>query len=173
MPGERVTFEIGYEGRRMIARNVRPFGEDKHTQAARGSGRFMPFPLRFAASFPRFVLLLSGFGASPTNFKEILVPQAMVANSHRGRFDRGFDEEDTSRDWNCPTCNERNFLKRNVCFKCQTPKPAVADPGATVIPRRTLSPHAGAREYIREARGSKPEEEEKKEEEEESGSSSP
>ena len=54
MPGERVTFEIGYEGRRMVARtgpsrvattflrlgstvarNVRPFGEDKHTQAAR------------------------------------------------------------------------------------------------------------------------------------------
>lgn len=71
MPGERVTFEIGYEGRRMVARtqfanfweclpcfamlfaydiimyqscmifrvhsgrNVRPFGEDKHTQAVR------------------------------------------------------------------------------------------------------------------------------------------
>eukprot|EP00435_Cladocopium_sp_Y103_P066702 s228_g29.t1 len=110
MPGERVTFEIGYEGRRMVARNVRPFGEDKHTQAA------------------------------------------MVANSHKARYERGFDEEDTSRDWNCPSCNERNFLKRNVCFKCQTPKPIVADPpgGPPIIPRRTLSPHAGAR-AIREA----------------------
>ena len=57
MPGERVTFEIGYEGRRMVARtmtwlqleaeperkavcvrNVRPFGEDKHTQAVRAPG---------------------------------------------------------------------------------------------------------------------------------------
>jgi len=116
MPGERVTFEIGYEGRRMVARNVRPFGEDKHTQAA------------------------------------------MMANSHRARYERGYDEEDTSRDWNCPSCNERNFLKRNVCFKCQTPKPIVEDPpggpaaaAAAVPPRRTLSPHAGAR-AIREAR---------------------
>ncbi|CAE7839647.1 pfp, partial [Symbiodinium necroappetens] len=115
MPGERVTFEIGYEGRRMVARNVRPFGEDKHTQAA------------------------------------------MMANSHRARYERGYDEEDTSRDWNCPSCNERNFLKRNVCFKCQTPKPIVEDPAggpaaaaAAVPPRRTLSPHAGAR-AIREA----------------------
>ncbi|CAK8988041.1 unnamed protein product [Durusdinium trenchii] len=109
MPGERVTFEIGYEGRRMVARNVRPFGEDKHTQAA------------------------------------------MVANSNKARYERGYDEEDTSRDWNCPSCNERNFLKRNVCFKCSTPKPIVADPpGAPSIPRRTLSPHAGAR-AIREA----------------------
>lgn len=110
MPGERVTFEIGYEGRRMVARNVRPFGEDKHTQAA------------------------------------------MVANSHKARYERGFDEEDTSRDWNCPSCNERNFLKRNVCFKCQTPKPITADPpgGPPILPRRTLSPHAGAR-AIREA----------------------
>ncbi|CAJ1334473.1 unnamed protein product, partial [Effrenium voratum] len=84
MPGERVTFEIGYEGRRMIARNVRPFGEDKHTQAA------------------------------------------MLASSNKARYERGYDEEDTSRDWNCPSCNERNFLKRNVCFKCQTPKPIIA-----------------------------------------------
>lgn len=98
-----------------------------------------------------------------------MVPKAMVASGNRARFDRGFDEEDTSRDWNCPSCNERNFLKRNVCFKCQTPKP-IAAADKEVIPRRTLSPHAGAREYIREARGSKPEEEEKKEE---SGSSSP
>lgn len=94
----------------MVARNVRPFGEDKHTQAA------------------------------------------MVANSHKARYERGFDEEDTSRDWNCPSCNERNFLKRNVCFKCQTPKPITADPpgGPPILPRRTLSPHAGAR-AIREA----------------------
>ena len=56
MPGERVTFEIGYEGRRMIARNVRPFGEDKHTQAARGSGHVL---LCFRKVFPFFSMVFS------------------------------------------------------------------------------------------------------------------
>ena len=37
---------------------------------------------------------------------------------------------------NCPSCNERNFLKRNVCFKCQTPKPITAGlgHGSYVVP---------------------------------------
>ena len=75
--------------------------------------------------------------------------------------------KDTSRDWrgaktsilaivcdpskksldpelrNCPSCNERNFLKRNVCFKCQTPKPVAAGliPGSYVIPVLSYSWH--------------------------------
>lgn len=34
-----------------------------------------------------------------------------------------FDQEDRSRDWYCPKCNERNFMKRAECFKCKGPKP--------------------------------------------------
>lgn len=35
----------------------------------------------------------------------------------------GFEDEDRSRDWYCPQCKERNFVKRSGCYKCQTAKP--------------------------------------------------
>lgn len=35
----------------------------------------------------------------------------------------GFVEEDRSEDWYCPKCRERNFVKRNACYKCQELKP--------------------------------------------------
>jgi len=67
----------------------------------------------------------------------------VVAKGPRG------EEEDRSRDWICDKCHERNFVKRFECFKCKTPKkPDVDESGPA--PRRTFSPHAGAR-AIREA----------------------
>lgn len=62
-------------------------------------------------------------------------------------------DEDRSRDWYCKSCGERNFLKREECFKCKTQKPAelqestVAAPArvAAPAPQRHLSPHAGSR----------------------------
>lgn len=47
----------------------------------------------------------------------------------------GFEEEDRSRDWYCPKCRERNFVKRAECFKCRTAKPKDGD--LTAPPRPT------------------------------------
>jgi len=116
MPGEHVHFEIHREGRKMIAKNIRPLGEDKNVAMSAGLGK---------------------------------------DNSKGKVFARGYQEEDRSRDWTCSACQERNFVKRFECFKCKSARPqgfseavpAVSTPSA---PRRTFSPHAGAR-AIREA----------------------
>lgn len=36
---------------------------------------------------------------------------------------KGKGKDDTSEDWNCPSCGDRNFAKRVECRKCQTPNP--------------------------------------------------
>eukprot|EP00932_Pfiesteria_piscicida_P005309 SRR837773.15219.p1 GENE.SRR837773.15219~~SRR837773.15219.p1 ORF type:complete len:426 (-),score=40.60 SRR837773.15219:16-1293(-) len=61
-------------------------------------------------------------------------------------------DDDRSRDWICTRCNERNFVKRLECFKCNVPRMGVgvgaglSSPSAPPPPpRRTLSPHAGSR----------------------------
>jgi len=41
----------------------------------------------------------------------------------KGKGTGTFEEEDRSRDWYCPNCRERNFVKRLECFKCRTVKP--------------------------------------------------
>lgn len=51
----------------------------------------------------------------------------------------GFEEEDRSRDWYCPGCRERNFMKRKNCFKCGTVKPK--DPDCSAPPRPTAPPN--------------------------------
>ncbi|CAE8739507.1 unnamed protein product, partial [Polarella glacialis] len=35
----------------------------------------------------------------------------------------GFVDEDRTRDWQCPQCRERNFVKRPTCYKCNCPQP--------------------------------------------------
>merc|ERR1712039_207004 len=67
-------------------------------------------------------------------------------------FKTGKEEEDRSRDWNCPACGERNFMKRFECFKCRTQKPLTGfSDSAPVAPvpmqRRNVSPHAGSRAW--------------------------
>merc|ERR1712007_81889 len=61
--------------------------------------------------------------------------------------------------WRCPFCNEHNFARRLECFKCKVPKPGGAPVAgfsdrpthaAPPPPRKTFSPHAGAR-AIRES----------------------
>merc|ERR1711912_18813 len=53
--------------------------------------------------------------------------------------------EDRSRDWTCEKCGARNFVKRFECFKCKAKRPANLDVDEGPAPRRTFSPHAGAR----------------------------
>mmetsp|Transcript_33866 Transcript_33866/g.79183 ORF Transcript_33866/g.79183 Transcript_33866/m.79183 type:complete len:333 (-) Transcript_33866:77-1075(-) len=63
------------------------------------------------------------------------------------------DEEDRSRDWYCRNCGERNFMKRNECFKCKAFRQHIEEeyqaapvaPSPAAAPRRTFSPHAGSR----------------------------
>mmetsp|Transcript_78352 Transcript_78352/g.176989 ORF Transcript_78352/g.176989 Transcript_78352/m.176989 type:complete len:410 (-) Transcript_78352:139-1368(-) len=62
----------------------------------------------------------------------------------------GRDEEDRSRDWQCTSCGERNFVKRFDCFKCKKIRSVgfeEAPAGAVPEPRRTVSPHAGSRAW--------------------------
>jgi len=53
---------------------------------------------------------------------------------------KGFELEDRSWDWHCPTCRERNFVKRAECFKCRTPKPKDGD---LTVPKRPQPPANG------------------------------
>lgn len=57
-----------------------------------------------------------------------------------GKGRGGFEEEDRSRDWYCPKCRERNFVKRAACFKCGTLKPKEGDLSA---PPRPTAPANG------------------------------
>lgn len=113
MPGEQVTFEIYRERGKLVARNIRPLGDDKGL--VKGHVMNMPPP-------------------------------------------RGSPPMDDGQ-WRCPFCNEHNFARRLECFKCKVPKPEGPPmPGfsdrpthtAPPPPRRTFSPHAGAR-AIRES----------------------
>merc|ERR1719329_245409 len=37
---------------------------------------------------------------------------------------KGQTEEDTTFDWYCSSCGNRNFARRSECFKCNTPRPS-------------------------------------------------
>lgn len=116
MPGEQVTFEIYRERGKLVAKNIRPLGEDKGL--VKGHVMNMPPP-------------------------------------------RGSQPLDDGQ-WRCPFCNEHNFARRLECFKCKVPKPGgetkagFSDRPPTSFsdrpppPRKTFSPHAGAR-AIRES----------------------
>jgi len=119
IPGQHVTFEIHrFPDGKLTAINIRPQGEDK---------------------------------------EEGMRPPAM-SKGGGGSFGKGSsgkqDDEDRSRDWVCGNCGERNFVKRFECFKCGQPRSSgfSAGPERTrsrspppAPPKRTLSPHAGAR----------------------------
>mmetsp|Transcript_139215 Transcript_139215/g.259637 ORF Transcript_139215/g.259637 Transcript_139215/m.259637 type:complete len:381 (-) Transcript_139215:106-1248(-) len=57
----------------------------------------------------------------------------MFGKGGKGGFGK-FQEEDRSRDWYCPKCSERNFLKRAECFKCKSPKPKDGGAGPPQVP---------------------------------------
>merc|ERR1712066_429831 len=104
------TFELFRERGKLVAKNIRPLGDDK------GKGHVMAMP-----------------------------PP------------RGNPNDDGQ--WRCPFCNEHNFARRLECFKCKivkpegTPMSGFSDRPTTQAPpepRRTFSPHAGAR-AIRES----------------------
>eukprot|EP00401_Gymnodinium_catenatum_P068214 CAMPEP_0117470970 /NCGR_PEP_ID=MMETSP0784-20121206/7492_1 /TAXON_ID=39447 /ORGANISM="" /LENGTH=364 /DNA_ID=CAMNT_0005265079 /DNA_START=127 /DNA_END=1218 /DNA_ORIENTATION=+ len=74
-----------------------------------------------------------------------------------GRSASAAESDDMNREWTCIHCRERNYAKRFECFKCKMPRRssacAEAQPvptPASAPPRRTFSPHAGAR-AIRES----------------------
>merc|ERR1712060_937569 len=74
-----------------------------------------------------------------------MVPQRGGSNSGKGQ-----DEEDRSRDWICPACKERNFMKRFECFKCKKPREigGFSDSGPMQAPtKRAVSPYAGSRAW--------------------------
>lgn len=68
------------------------------------------------------------------------------SNHGKGAGKVGTNNEDRSRDWSCDACGERNFVKRNECFKCKSARKNFDESP----PRRTFSPHAGSR-AVREA----------------------
>jgi len=116
MPGEQVTFELFRERGKLVARNIRPLGDDNSKGACKGM-------INARADF------------------------------HQSRLDEG--------QWKCPFCQEQNFARRTECFRCRAPKsqgpPAsggFSDGPGNVrpppAPRKTFSPHAGAR-AIRES----------------------
>lgn len=136
MPGEHVTFEIKREGRRLVAVNIRPLGEEKNASTGRSVG---PAALVGAAAG-------SGGGKG--------------GSAKGGSFVPG--EEDRTNDWNCPSCGQRNFMRRSECFRCKNPRAITGSDSArgesnaassgnhhraapSAPPRRTFSPHAGAR----------------------------
>lgn len=114
MPGEQVTFELFRERGKLVARNIRPLGDD----ISKGGNKGM-------------------IGA-----REAI---------NRSSMDDG--------QWRCPFCQEHNFARRMECFKCKIPKPqgtplaGFSDAPTNIrppAPRKTFSPHAGAR-AIRES----------------------
>jgi len=115
IPGEHVTFEIQrFHDGKLVAKNVRPVGVSLD--------RFHDPPPQKA----------------PEQRERGAAPMRMAPKGGRP------DEEDRTRDWTCDQCKERNFVKRQQCYKCKAKKPASMDDDP-VAPRRTFSPHAGAR----------------------------
>mmetsp|Transcript_76683 Transcript_76683/g.197500 ORF Transcript_76683/g.197500 Transcript_76683/m.197500 type:complete len:455 (+) Transcript_76683:133-1497(+) len=139
IPGQHVTFEIHrYPDGKMTALNIRPIGEDRADQYfAKGK---MP--------------MMSGKGSCMGGCGGFAKGGGFTAPVQNSGMGVNRDEEDRSRDWNCANCGERNFVKRFECFKCkETRSSAFSEPApreVPIAPRRTLSPHAGAR-AIREA----------------------
>merc|ERR1712232_998592 len=76
-----------------------------------------------------------------------MFPAAAPGSKTAASFGKGgFEGEDRSRDWDCPKCKERNFLKRFECHKCRFPRPlSHGDSLPSSTPRRGVSPHAGSR----------------------------
>mmetsp|Transcript_83687 Transcript_83687/g.159779 ORF Transcript_83687/g.159779 Transcript_83687/m.159779 type:complete len:402 (-) Transcript_83687:74-1279(-) len=134
MPGEQVSFEVYRERGKLVAKNVRPIGEDRHSNINCGK-----------------------YGGG----KGVTLPP------------KGGEGDEFDRSWICPSCREHNFSRRNECFKCKLPRPAkdsseapkgftdapkgfsdgppkVAARPPPPAPRKTFSPHAGAR-AIRES----------------------
>jgi len=55
----------------------------------------------------------------------------------KGKLGSSFEEEDRSRDWYCGKCKERNFAKRDTCFKCGVQRSAETEappPPTTSLP---------------------------------------
>mmetsp|Transcript_49127 Transcript_49127/g.106851 ORF Transcript_49127/g.106851 Transcript_49127/m.106851 type:complete len:416 (+) Transcript_49127:107-1354(+) len=131
IPGEHVTFEIHrFPDGKLVARNIRPIGSDRDFTVA---PPVAPVPGKAMGK---------GFGNSFSSFSSISAPMPVLSK----------EEEDRSRDWNCASCGERNFVKRFECFKCKLPRSlnsggfSSPPPGATPLPpRRSFSPHAGSR----------------------------
>mmetsp|Transcript_66421 Transcript_66421/g.194818 ORF Transcript_66421/g.194818 Transcript_66421/m.194818 type:complete len:398 (+) Transcript_66421:222-1415(+) len=149
IPGQHVTFEIHrYPDGKMTAMNIRPIGEERDPIVSM-KGKGMPMGKGGCFGGVRPV----GFG-HPAHISTF-VPGPSLAQLSQSRRDER-DDEDRSRDWICSKCSERNFVKRFECFKCKEPRASsIGDdreaPRETMMaPRRTLSPHAGAR-AIREA----------------------
>lgn len=66
------------------------------------------------------------------------------------------EEEDRSRDWYCPKCRERNFVKRAECFKCRTQKPKDSELAAAprqVIPATGTTLNGMVKSYNRKGFG--------------------
>lgn len=109
MPGEQVSFELFRERGKLVAKNIRPLGDDQ----SKGGNKGM-------------------VGRPP---------------EHRNPMDDG--------QWKCPFCGEHNFARRMECFKCKIAKPqgtpvaGFSDAPTNIVtpppPKRTFSPHAGAR----------------------------
>lgn len=118
IPGEHVTFEIQrFHDGKLVAKSVRPVN-----------------------------MALSAFNDPP--------PQREPERRERGSAPSKMapkggrpEDEDRSRDWVCPNCKERNFVKRHLCFKCQAKRPPQIDddPDWASKAKRSFSPHAGAR----------------------------
>merc|ERR1712039_558506 len=125
MPGESVSFEIYREGYKLIAKNIRRFGEDLAGSKANGFGRY----------------------------------NGTLCSGPNGRPSR--PDEDREGRWKCADCGERNFMKRIQCFVCLKPRPEGTRSGVSdnarakdAPPRRTVSPHAGARAIREQLAGS-------------------
>jgi len=139
IPGQHVTFEIlRMPDGKMIATNIRPLGEEM--SAAR------------AAAEPSTAG--KGFGKMGVGCGGAFCGGGFVGAGAEPQFGplRGREEEDRSRDWECTSCGERNFVKRLECFRCKTPRckgfsdTAPAGSAAPAAPaHRAISPHAGSR----------------------------
>lgn len=142
IPGEHITFEIQrFPDGKLVAKNVRPRGDASGFKS--DDPRPVPkFPIiggKGPAGFPAF----AGFkGGGIMGAKGGCMPAPFKGG--------GREEEDRSRDWLCEKCNERNFVKRHECFKCQAPRPRPEVEPNSAGSRRTFSPHAGSR-AVREA----------------------
>lgn len=64
-----------------------------------------------------------------------------------------FDQEDRSRDWYCPKCNERNFLKRAECFKCRSARPKDGGSGPPPLPANNTTMNGMVKSYNRKGFG--------------------
>eukprot|EP00927_Polykrikos_kofoidii_P029146 TRINITY_DN2524_c0_g1_i1.p1 TRINITY_DN2524_c0_g1~~TRINITY_DN2524_c0_g1_i1.p1 ORF type:complete len:393 (+),score=73.19 TRINITY_DN2524_c0_g1_i1:199-1377(+) len=126
MPGEHVTFEIYREGRRMIAKNIRPYGEDRsamsnNSRSVVGKG--------------------SVFQTSSSRIGDDEDRSQDWACSSCG-------ERNFVKRFECFRCKTARTTRSTSCVG----GPAATSASATFIPpRRTFSPHAGSRavrEYL-------------------------